>query len=473
MSLVSSPTGFTDALLEVRRLRRQLAQERARRRTAESMGQPSRPDVPDSTHGLRTAQVELLESADRIRVVDELAQALRQDLDAAHLANRAAESAGLAARVDRCDVLLVDAERYSADNGTWASSREFAELPHPSSFVELPEVLTTLLLEAAQQLSALQVEDIDDDARFGSQGAQEVLAALGVRALAAVPLAVGEEIVGWLLLRSVMPRRWEAMEMAVCDGLAHDLVSSLIQSRAFDQQRQTMRQLEELDRAKDAFISTVSHELRTPLSSIVGYLELLSEGSLGALAEPASHGVQIIERNVDRLRDLVENLLILSDFDAGAVRPDLVPTDLLAIVRTCVEILAETAAAKPVELGVEPDLPDVLAEGPHLQRVVLNLLDNAVKFGDVGGSVRVCLRRQDPDVVLTVSDDGPGIPESEQKWIFSRFFRTQRAVTEEIRGAGLGLPLVKTIVESYGGRVDIESVEGEGTTVTVRVPQAP
>ncbi|MCW2712483.1 MAG: hypothetical protein JWP24_2677, partial [Marmoricola sp.] len=322
MDVISS-NGAADAVAEVRRLRRQLARERARRRAAESLGERATADLYDWVRELRSAHVELIERADQARVVNELARALRQDVDSAQLVNRAAESVGRATAVDRCEVLLVDADLYSAVQGTWASSPEHAALPHPRSFVELPEALTTMLFDAAQRMHPLQVEDVQEDPRLQPEGAAEILEALGVRALAAVPIAVGDEVVGWLLLQSVTPRTWQAREIAICEGLSHDLVSSLIQVHAFEQQRESVRRLEELDRAKDAFISTVSHELRTPLTSIVGYLEMLAEGGLGRLDDGVSRGVAIIERNVERLRDLVEDLLTLSAYDAAQVRLDL------------------------------------------------------------------------------------------------------------------------------------------------------
>ena len=163
-------------------------------------------------------------------------------------------------------------------------------------------------------------------------GAGEILDSLGVRALAAVPVAVGDEVVGWLLLQSVEPRGWQSREFAIGQGISHDLVVSLMQVQAFEQQRESVRRLEELDRAKDAFISTVSHELRTPLTSIVGYLELINDGGMGPIDGGLSATMGIIERNVGRLRSLVEDLLTLSAYDSEQVRLDLTRVDLSDLV---------------------------------------------------------------------------------------------------------------------------------------------
>jgi signal transduction histidine kinase len=436
------------------------------------MGERATAELYESVRELRSAQVELLERADQTRVVNELARALRQDLDSAQLVNRAAESVGLATAVDRCDVLLVDAHRYSAVQGTWSSSPETAALPRPHSFVELPESLTPLLLETAQQLAPLQIDDVEADARLGPAGAQDVVAAFGVRALAAVPIAFGDEVVGWLLLQSVEPRSWQTREIAICEGLSHDLVSSLIQVQSFEQQRQSVRRLEELDRAKDAFVSTVSHELRTPLTSIVGYVEMLADGALGPVDDGVLTGLMIIERNVMRLQALVDDLLTLSAYDAAQMNLDLRPTDLVALVEECLEALVPAVEARrlAVTLAGPDDLPPVLVDRAQIERVVLNLLTNAIKFSHAGGAIRVGLRADGREAVLEIVDEGIGIPAAEQDRLFSRFYRSSLSMAGEIQGTGLGLALVRSVVDWHQGSVDLESVEGEGTVVTVRLP---
>ncbi|MET0999158.1 MAG: GAF domain-containing sensor histidine kinase [Marmoricola sp.] len=473
--VTSSWTGSADPIAEVRHLRRQLARERALRRAAESTGERDTADFYDAVRQLRSTQPGVLEREDQSRVVDELAHVLRHDLDSGHLINRSAELVGQATGVDRCDVLLVDAHLFSAVHGSWSSSQESADLPRPHSFVELPEALISLLLEAAQSRSPLQIEHITEDPRLEPAGADEILESLGVRALAAVPVAVGDEVVGWLLLQSLSPRSWPQRELGICEVLAHDLVASLVQIQAFEQQRESLRRLEELDHAKDAFISTVSHELRTPLTSIVGYLEMLTEGGLGELDDGVSQGVAIIERNVGRLRDLVEDLLTLSAYDADQVRQELQPTDLPGVVAECLQALVPATLAKELEMAVvsDPDLPPVLADRKQMERVLLNLISNAIKFSHDGARVTVRLQHDAPEVVVAITDTGIGIPVHEQELLFSRFFRSSLSMADEIQGTGLGLALVRSVVEWHEGSVEVDSVEGEGTTVTVRLPQAP
>ena len=474
MDLIHSAPGSADPVAEVRRLRRELRRERARRQAAESLGARASADLYDSVLEMRSAQADLLDHPDQPAVVNELHSALTEDLNSGHLVNRAAESVGRAIAVDRCDVVPVDARRYSVVQGTWCESDRVARLPRARSFVDLPEPLTTLLIEAAQRREPLQVDLVDDDPRIGTEGAKEILDALGMRSLAAVPVAIGDEVVGWMIVQSLVPRPWEPRELAVCAALSHDLVSTLMQVRAFEQQRESMQRLQELDRAKDSFISTVSHELRTPLTSIVGYLEVMRDGGLGQVPKGVHAGLSVIERNAVRLRDLVEDLLILSAYDAEAVQLDPQPLNLAGLARECRRSLTGFAAEKHVDLRVSAQrgLPLVLADRSHIERVVHNLLGNALKFSRRDGRVTVRVGADDESVVLTVADDGIGIPADEQERVFARFFRSSLSMTDEIQGAGLGLALVQTVVEWHGGTVEVDSVESRGTTVTVRLPRA-
>ena len=166
----------------------------------------------------------------------------------------------------------------------------------------------------------VEIEDVTTDRRFDADAADKIDRLVGVRSLIAVPVAVANQVMGWMVLQSVAPAAWQQREIAICEGLSHDLVATLVQVQAFEQQRESVRRLQELDEAKDAFVSTVSHELRTPLTSIVGYLELMADGGMGDLSAEVSSGLSIIERNVVRLRSLVEDLLTLSAYD-GVARP--------------------------------------------------------------------------------------------------------------------------------------------------------
>jgi two-component system phosphate regulon sensor histidine kinase PhoR len=464
-------TEFSDPIAEVRLLRRQVQRERARRQAAESLGERVTRDLYESVRQLRSAQSELLERADRSRVVNELARSLRHDHDTGRLLQRAAEAVGRTISVDRASVLLVDPQPGTTGAGAW-TSETCTELPRPVSFAELPVRLRTLLSAASASIVPVEIEDVTTDRRFDADSADKVDRLIGARSMIAVPVAVANQVTGWMLLQSVAARSWEQREIAICEGLSHDLVATLVQVQAFEQQRESVRRLQELDEAKDAFVSTVSHELRTPLTSIVGYLELMADGGMGDLSDEVSAGLSIIERNVIRLRSLVEDLLTLSAYDGSRGPREGRPVDLAAIVVECLQSMRPTIAnaGLEVDLELDPTLGDVMGDVMDFERVMSNLLNNAIKFTQPGGRITVRLTQQRQMAVLVVSDTGIGIPDDEQERLFSRFFRSSLAIADEIQGTGLGLSLVQAVVDSYGGTIGVDSEVGKGTSFTVRLP---
>jgi signal transduction histidine kinase len=234
-------------------------------------------------------------------------------------------------------------------------------------------------------------------------------------------------------------------------------------------QKRVEEELRELDRLKGEFVATVSHELRTPLTSISGYAELLLVGD----EDPAHRRmIEVIDRNSRRLLTLVEDLLTLSRVDSGVLtRMDDV-VDLADLVRSAEAVLqpALVAAGVNLEALIPAGLPPVLGNRSQLERVLLNLLSNAVKFSKPGATVTVSAELVERDVLLAVRDTGMGIPEEEQPQLFTRFFRTAEARRRAIQGTGLGLAVVREIVERHHGAVGVRSALGEGTTMTVSLP---
>ena len=228
--------------------------------------------------------------------------------------------------------------------------------------------------------------------------------------------------------------------------------------------------LRELDKLKDEFISLVSHELRTPLTSIRGYLELMQEDR--RLDEEQRRYLGIVDRNSERLLDLVTDLLFLAQVDAGKLTFELQPVDFAVIVAECVEASQPTAQAKGIELVTSTQrLPAPLQGDPtRLAQVLDNLVSNALKFTPAGGRVDVRLSAHDGVAVLEVEDTGLGLAEDEQDQLFERFFRSSRASENAIPGTGLGLAIAKAIVERHGGRIALESELNAGTTVRVELP---
>ncbi|KQQ43682.1 ATP-binding protein [Nocardioides sp. Leaf307] len=241
---------------------------------------------------------------------------------------------------------------------------------------------------------------------------------------------------------------------------------------ALDKERTAVERLRALDEAKTEFVSTVSHELRTPITSIVGFTEMLQDGSV---VEPLPEQLRLFEtiaRNGERLIALCNDLLMLSGLDSDDVTWRSEEVDLAACLGLVEDSVQPLLAGRDLTVTFEtPTGPlHVLGDRPQLERVMVNLVSNAMKFTEDGGVVRARLSQEGDEAVLSVTDTGLGIPLDEQEDLFKRFFRSSTAHTEAIQGTGLGLAIVAAIVEAHGGRIRVRSAHLEGATFTVRLP---
>ena len=232
-------------------------------------------------------------------------------------------------------------------------------------------------------------------------------------------------------------------------------------------------QLRRLERVRTEFVANVSHELRTPLTAIRGYLETLLEGGLDE-RDTARRFLEIVSRHTERLGRLLDDLTDLSNIELGKVALEVEPTDLGEALEAVLAIIGPQAAGKGVSLAadVPPDLPRALADGDRLTQILINLLDNAVKFTPAGGRVTVTAAVQDQMVEIAVADTGIGIPSTDLPRITERFYRVDKARSRELGGTGLGLAIVKHLVQAHGGALGIESESGKGTTVRFTLPVA-
>ena len=237
-------------------------------------------------------------------------------------------------------------------------------------------------------------------------------------------------------------------------------------------EHEVVQRLEELDGVKEALVSTVSHELRTPITSILGHVELLQDGDYGELTKAQAHAIDRVSDNGRRLLTLIDDLLILSRLQNGVVDLELRPFDLREAVRAAWEVLETKLRGRDLAVSMQlADGPTVLeGDKNQLERLVANLIGNAIKFTPDGGRVVVRLTQRGERLLLEVSDTGIGIPEDEQEQLFSRFFRSRLASERAIQGTGLGLSIVQAIAEQHGGRVSAESKPGHGTTFRVELP---
>ena len=263
---------------------------------------------------------------------------------------------------------------------------------------------------------------------------------------------------------------WNEDDIALVDSGGADLGRAIVQANLYARQSEVVRQLQDLDRAKSEFLSTFSHELRTPLTSIRAYTELLRDDGDGDTDQDRM--LEIIEENSVRLSVLIEDILTLSHLNSAVYDIHLTPVDTNPLVTGVCESLLPTAEAKRLTLRVHTghDPAVVLGDANQLERMLLNLVTNAIKFTPPGGTIQVSASGSASSVVLSVSDTGIGIPMEEQQAVFGRFFRGAEATHEVIPGTGLGLAIVQAIVEHHGGLLNLASAPGQGTTIRVRLP---
>ncbi len=242
--------------------------------------------------------------------------------------------------------------------------------------------------------------------------------------------------------------------------------------------RELERANEELrmhDRAKDSFLSNVSHELRTPLSTIQGYIEMFGAGSLGPMADAQASAIKVVDRNVERLLGLINEMIEFSRMQIRGIqivqnlfRPDAVANEAAAAIHP-------DALDKQIEVSVESaNAPAfVWADRDKIAQVFGILLNNAVKFTPRGGRIHLLAELSgDRDLVLAVSDTGIGIDPAFHQRVFDRFFQVDSSKTRQYEGTGIGLSIAKNIVEAHGGAIVVTSAPGEGTRFTVRLPGA-
>jgi signal transduction histidine kinase len=263
-----------------------------------------------------------------------------------------------------------------------------------------------------------------------------------------------------------------------------------------------VERLQEADRVKSNFLATVSHELRTPLTSIIGYSEMLLEGIAGDLNNEQREYVRTVMEKGDQLLQIITGILDISRMEAGQMRIERQPFDLDEVVSVAVQTIAPHARRKKLSLSCElpPDLPMVLGDRDRIRQVLLNLINNSIKFTPEGGAISIrgevgLLARHAPDpsldaqtrrlgtdpegapvrraVRVTVRDTGVGIPPEHHTRVFDPFFQVDNSSTREYGGTGLGLNIVKRFVEAHGGAVWVESQEGQGATFYFTLPLAP
>ena len=270
-------------------------------------------------------------------------------------------------------------------------------------------------------------------------------------------------------------RHFEYAAVPLPDGNAlFTMIDVTDSSRIEAALRERATALEEADRVKTDFVANMSYELRTPLTSIGGFAEMLAAGYAGKLAPAASDYVAAILESVQRLAKLIDSVLDLTQGDRRGVVLERERIDMAGLVKAATESLAPKAGEKKqkLDLSVDPSTGVVVGDARRLRESIEHVLRNAVSYTPERGKIRVSAEGNEEAVTLTIADNGPGISAEEQGQVFNRFHRIGGTMRGDA-AFGLGLPLTRQFVEAHGGKVDLKSANGKGTTVTMIVPRAP
>ncbi len=387
----------------------------------------------------------------------EAAQVLAGTADLTGVLARVAQDCAKLVGFDRCSIFLVDEDGVArptmsqfadghVDETAWAG---FRRLPPTSPAIDM-------VVETGRPAV------YEDPGAVPDLISPETVERFGLKTAVYVPLVAWGETLGVAVLDDRTPRRVTQQQVKLAQGVAAHGAVAIGLSRLLERERAAKERLLDLDRLKTAFVATVSHELRTPLTTIVGFGQILGE----MLTEPEPREfAELITRESSHLEAMVGNLLDVSRLEAGALHLQPATVDVGEIVGEACNLAEYLFPDRRFLLQTDPDLT-LEADGKRLRRVFVNLLENAAKYSPAGTPVEITARRVADRIEVTITDRGAGIPEDQRKAVFERFYRIDPTA---VAGTGIGLYLVKELVEAHGGEVTVaDGPHGVGTSITVR-----
>ncbi|ACL38235.1 multi-sensor signal transduction histidine kinase [Pseudarthrobacter chlorophenolicus A6] len=451
---------------------------------------------PTSPRELVHRTTALIDQVARRRASRQDAEALREQLrlvsaavratnDPQEIARYVVEGFGRTFKADHVRLETFEDNRVPRITAAWDSDGL-----EPLSDDDLPDEdsarRTADQLWAGAETLSTDAGDADDaepsrEHADGGQAADGDAPASGIANAAstlAVPMGEGSSSLGIIWIASLdKPRKWSRAELGLIQHVAGNAAHGLIQSHLISSQQQVVKQLQQLDKAKTDFLATVNHELRTPLTSIMAYLDMIQESTEQPGSAEIHQMLDIVVRNTERLRTLIEDMLSVSRNGLDDTLMHLTPVRLGHTLDLVASALRPLAKLQNVTIALDPvpDDPEILADEIQLQQVFTNLVSNAIKFTPSGGRIEVGSESHAAAdgsrwATVRVADNGIGISSDEIDHVFTRFYRASNAMSGAIPGTGLGLAITKDIVARHGGTIDVASTLGAGTTVTVSLP---
>jgi PAS domain S-box-containing protein len=360
--------------------------------------------------------------------------------------------------------LAVAATDPAREDLSWELSRRYPTQPEGNTGV--PEAIRTgepvVYPEVTEAMVAAWARDEEH---------RELIKDLGLHSVMVVPLRARGRMLGALWFATAESgRRYSEADRELAVSLGDRAALAVDNARLYSESVAAYEQAQRASRMKDEFLATLSHELRTPLSAIVGWAHLLGQGELDE--EARRRAIEAIRRNATVQTQLISDILDVSRIVAGRMRLEVRPVDAMAVVEAALDTVRPAAEAKGITLAPSYALgaAPLFGDADRLQQVAWNLLSNAVKFTPSGGRVEVGLRAAGTHVLFSVQDTGPGIPEEALPHVFERFQQADASSTRRHGGLGLGLAIVRHLVELHGGTVEAANAPGGGALFEVRLP---
>ena len=435
--------------------------------------------VQDITERKRTEEA-LREQTEALAIINELGQVISAELDLHRMVqavtDASTELTGARFGSFFYNVLNEEGASYMLYTLSGVPREAFAHFPMPRA--------TDLFGPTFRGEGTVRINDVKKDSRYGKNSPYYGMPEghLPVVSYLAVPvMSRSGEVLGGLFFGAPEVGVFTARHERIVEGLAAQAAVAMDNARLYESAQRARaeaerlyREAQESSRLKDEFLATVSHELRTPLTAILGWAHMLRRGEFND--ESARRAFETVERNARAQAQLIDDLLDVSRIVTGKLRIDVRPVDPNSFIEAAIEAVRPAAEAKGVRLQKVLDTGDVSVSGDpvRLQQVVWNLLSNAIKFTPRGGRVQVRLERVNSHIEVAVSDTGAGITPEFLPHVFDRFRQADMKTTRQHGGMGLGLAIVRHLVELHGGTVEAESAgEGRGATFTVLLPVAP
>lgn len=348
-----------------------------------------------------------------------------------------------------------------------------SKLQHQYILDHNPDSPTAQVLRSGESLLVEEISDEYLQAIAADEDHLALLRQMGMRSGIIVPLVIDGERVGALtLIAGRSGRRYDQIDLLLAEEMARRAAQAIVHARLFADEQQARAAAEAAVRLRDEFLSVASHELKTPLTALLGNAEMVQRRDLrnASLSERDRRSVATVVTQARRLNRLIAALLDVTRITAGQLALNLAPVDLSELVRDLVEEARSTATIHQFTSTLPEESVVIMGDVLRLEQVIANLLQNALKYSPDGGTITVDLKKSESVVILDIIDQGIGIPAAALPHLFTRYYRAPNTETLRIPGMGIGLYVVKEIVELHGGQMSVTSEEGRGSTFTVTLP---